>query len=183
MIAEKYVQIGGPVNLAALLGNSDISDGGSLNLSATVSTEQFAQRFERLLNTWVSLGYCPQCTSKVLAGNNTELPASLRPYYRQATATTRHSGDQTFDLNWAWMGVFMALAILLLIAGVTGVAVESISAGSKRGRGRRSRAEMFDLQLPKTNSTANGDLRSGQWANGVVKDMDAVAGAEWMKGW
>lgn len=182
-LAEKYIDIGGPVNPAALMGNSDNSGNRPLNLSATVSPQQFALRLEHLLNTWVSLGYCPQCTSKVMAGNNTALPASLQPYYRRAGAAITHPGDKTYELSWPWMGVFLALAVLLLVAGALGVAVESVTAGSKRGRANGRRQALFDLQLPATNSNVDGGLPPGMWAKGVMKDMEAATGAGWSKGW
>lgn len=178
MPAEKYIQTGGPADPASLL-DSRLSSNASapLNLSAAVTPEQFAERFGHLLNTWVSLGYCPQCASGVLAGNSTVVPAGLQPYYRRAAATSTYPGDKTFAVNWAWLGVFLALAILLITAGAAAVSAESMAAGPGTARDKRRREDAFELQLPKTNSTVHGGQRSTQWAKGVMQEMDTAA---WM---
>lgn len=143
-------------------------DTGLLNLSASVSPDDFAQRFGHLLNTWVSLGYCPQCTSDMLAGNDTAIPASLQPYYRQATATATYPGDQVLTINWAWLVTLLASATILLIAGVTSVVVES-AVVNKSYFGRNAgddeaREDVLIPQISKDDSTAHGGLRSTQWA-------------------
>lgn len=176
MPAEKYIQTGRPGDPASLL-ESRLSSNASapLNLSATVSPQQFAERFGHLFNAWVSLGYCPQCASGVLAGNSTVVPAGLQPYYRRATGTSTYPGDKTLAVNWVWLGVYLALAILLTTAGAAAVSAESMAAGAGAARDRRGRDDVFLVQLPKTNST--GGQRSTQWAKGVMQEMDSAA---WM---
>lgn len=180
--AERFIQLGGPADPAALLKNTDTTGSDSLNLSSTVTTAQFTQRFEHLFNTWVSLGYCPQCTSNVLMGNSTGPAASLQPYYRRTTASTTAQVDQVLVLNWAWTAVFMVLAILLLVAGVTSVAIAVMTARAKKSSGRPPRQEGIEPQILVTNTAPHGGMYSGHWSQGGMKTMDTAAGNEWAKG-
>lgn len=175
MTAEQYIQNGGPVEPPSLLGHDSVS----LNLSASVSPGDFAERFGYLFNTWVSLGYCPQCNSEVMPGNDTGSPPTLQPFYREATATSTYLGDQVFTISWPWLTVILAFALLLLIAGTASVVIESSVAAKliqwDAARYGADRQDMFDLQLPKTCSAYKGGLRS-TWGKGVVRDMEAAAG-------
>lgn len=149
-----------------------------------MSPEEFAQRFGHLFNKWVSLGYCPQCTSDVLAGNATVIPSDLQSSYRQATANMHGSGREVYAVNGAWLTVFFVLTILLLVAGVASVAVEAVaSARLPRAQPRNpiwwgqgeGKDGLVELQLPKMYSANAGGQRSTKWGQGLMQDMDAVA--------
>lgn len=163
-----------------------------LNLSATVTPDEFAQRFGKLFNTWVSLGYCPQCTSDMLAGNDTVIPTALQPLYRQVSAQTTGVNEyQVFTVNGAWLTVFFAFAATLLMVAVASVAVEVISnAKSASARTVEQQSEKEDgevnarnghqsqgieTQLPQTGSSVNSCQFSPEWAKGVMQDMEAAA--------
>lgn len=166
------------------------ANGLLLNLSATVTPDEFAQRFGRLFNTWVSLGYCPQCTSDMLAGNDTAIPAALQPFYRQVSAeTTGVNENEVFTVNGAWLTVFFAFAATLLMAAVASVAVEIIftakSASTKMAPSEKDEVEFkasdghqsqgIETQFPHTVSSVNSCQFSPEWAKGVMQDMEAAA--------
>jgi hypothetical protein len=184
-ITEAYIQNGDPVDPTSLAVQRD--DNALFNLSATVAPEDFARRFGHLFNTWVSLGYCPQCIPDVLAGNNTTIPADLQPSYRSVTATTASPGEELYIIRWAWLIVFLVLSTLLLVAGITSVFVESIAVTSTGPSERpmpmwaAARAEdegdLLELQLPKACSAGHNNKRSSQWAKHVMYDMEAAAAA------
>lgn len=156
-----------------------------LNLSATVSSEDFATRFGQLFNRWVSLGYCPQCSSDVLAGNDTVIPSQLQPYYRKATATAVAPGDDVCKINWPWLAVFLVFAIFLFTAGIISVVLESVASARPNTQNTRRTALWVDdasgakqgsteLQLPRTCSAVYDSQRSTQWAKGLMQDMEAA---------
>ncbi|CAN8098938.1 unnamed protein product [Discula destructiva] len=152
---EGYIRDGGAVNptSSALLKD----DNASSNLSATVSPDEFAQRFGQLFNTWVSLGYCPECTSDILAGNDTAIPPNLQPSYRQAIAAAAYPGVEVYTIEWAWLAVFLVFTTVLLAAGIASVTVESVASTRalvQRRNGVRleDEGDLLELQLPRTYS-------------------------------
>ncbi|KAJ4397145.1 hypothetical protein N0V93_001369 [Gnomoniopsis smithogilvyi] len=182
---EKYVQNGGSVDPIFLTNKR--ATPALLNLSTTVSPTEFARNFGDLFNTWVSLGYCPQCTSDILAGNNTNIPANLQPFYRQVNATTMGAGEPVFVVNWAWIYVLIAFSASLLVVAVASVAIEAIvlarsvsekdinTEGHGDERGYQS-GQPAHLQLPKSCSNFTSCQPSPQWAKGVVQDIEAATG-------
>ncbi|KAJ4421999.1 hypothetical protein N0V82_003396 [Gnomoniopsis sp. IMI 355080] len=185
---EKYIENGGLVDPIFLTTKRD--NAALLNLSATVTPKDFERNFGQLFNTWVSLGYCPQCTSDILSGNNTLIPANLQPFYRQVNATTLGVGGQVFVVNWAWLSVFLTFAAVLLTVAVASVVIEAIvttrsgaggrasgEAGEEEGK-RYRRGQAVHSQLPeKTCSTGvTSWQQSPQWARDVVHDMEAATG-------
>lgn len=157
-----------------------------LNLSATVSPEDFATRFGHLFNTWVSLGYCPQCKSDVLAGNDTVIPSTLQLSYRQATATAVVPGAEASTINWPSLAVFLLFSALLLGAGIVSAVLESLgcaraATAQKAGRtsvwagvGGGGEGGSLELQLPETCPAVYNSQRSTQWAKGLMQDMEAA---------
>lgn len=140
----------------------------------------------------MSLGYCTECSAfQPLADTNaTNIPSTLEPFYRSSTATVTRPGQDVFAINWAWLAVFLVFASLLLIAGVSSVAIESVVAARDNGMrdgaggrtGEKDAEDLFELQLPRTCSTVNGGIRSTRWAQGVLTDMDAAGGSEYAGG-
>jgi len=151
-----------------------------------VPPEDFATRFGHLFNTWVSLGYCPECTSDVLAGNDTIIAPALQSAYRQTTATAEVPGDEVCTINWPWLAVLLVWSTLLLVAGSLSVLLESVASARRPAAQNvrrtpvwaadRGRLEdgLLELQLPKAYSAVYDAQRSAQWAQGLMQDMDAA---------
>lgn len=138
-IAERYIQNGGPVQLDSL--NLESNGTGLLNLSATVTPSDFAQRFGQLFNTWVALGYCPQCSPEIAVGNHSVVPTDLRQQYRQTTSTLSRPGPPHITVHWGWEAVILAFGLILLASGIIAIVFEYgqtiLPSYSCCGRGRR----------------------------------------------
>lgn len=108
------------------LDTLDLTSNGTelLNLSATVTPINFAQRFGHLFNTWVALGYCPQCSPEKIVGNGTDSLAGTQQQYRRANATLSSPEEPQLTVKWAWEAVILSLGLTLLIAGLTAIAFE-----------------------------------------------------------
>lgn len=145
-LAERYIQNGGPVQLDLL--NLESNGTGLLNLSATVTPSNFAKHFGQLFNTWVALGYCPQCSPEIVVGNGTIIPAGLRQRYRQTTSTLSRPGPPQIIVNWAWEAVILALGLILLVTGIIALVFEYgqsvIPSFSCCGRRRQTRKPGID---------------------------------------
>ncbi|KAL1870488.1 hypothetical protein Daus18300_005176 [Diaporthe australafricana] len=176
---EQYIQRGGPSDTNSLTSMREVSN-TKFNLSASVSPDEFAQRFGHLFSTWVGLGYCPQCSSGIVV-NSTSIPADLQSRYRKTSSTTNWTGEQTFNVNWAWLAVFIGSTSIMLVAAVGSVVAETMIAAKAAKENAASRASLkndtFPLRLPTMYSTASSGERSPQWGKTVMQDMDAAAGA------
>lgn len=150
-----------------------------------MSSEDFATRFGHLFNTWVSLGYCPQCTSDVLAGNDTLIHPSLQSSYRQATAIAVVAGNEVRTIHWPWLAVLLVFSTLLLFAGILSVVLESAAPARPAGQNVRRTAmwvgdveraddSVLELRLPKACSAVFNSQRTTQWAKALMQDMDAA---------
>lgn len=150
------------------------------NLSASVSPDEFAQRFGHLFSTWVGLGYCPQCSSGIVV-DSTSIPADLQPRYRKTSSTINWTGEQTFKVNRAWLTVFIVSTSIMLAAAVGSVVAETMIAAKAAKENAASHATLkndtFPLRLPTMHSTVSSGERSPQWGKTVMQDMDAAAGA------
>lgn len=126
------------------LGSLDPRSNGTglLNLSATVTPSNFAQRFGQLFNTWVALGYCPQCSPGMVVGNGTDNLVNLPQQYRQSNSTLSSLGESHFTVNWAWEAAILTLSLTLLIASITAIVLEYGKSGILSAYGRR-RAKNF----------------------------------------
>lgn len=120
--AERYIQNGGPGQLGSLGLQSNGT--GLLNLSATVTPDDFAKRFGHLFNTWVALGYCPQCSPEIVVGNGTVMPDALQKQYRRTKSTLTHPAPPHLTVNWAWEAVVLIIGLLLLAKGIAAIACE-----------------------------------------------------------
>lgn len=144
-----------------------------------MSPDEFAQRFGRLFSTWVGLGYCPQCSSDVVA-NSSSIPANLQPRYKKVSSTVTWSGERVYTVNWAWLAVFIVFTSVMLVAAVGALVVENIvvakAAKGKPTRRPISKEDIVPLRLPTMYSTVSNGQRSPQWGKAVMQDMNAAAG-------
>lgn len=177
-LAERYIQRGGPSDLKPFNRARQVRD-SRFNLSATVSPDEFAQRFGHLFSTWVGLGYCPQCSSGIVV-NSTSIPASLQSRYKKASSTITWPGERVFTVNWAWLAVFIGFTSILLIAAAAAIVVETmiVAEDAKKKTARRtiSKSDIVPLRLPTMYSTVSNGQRSPQWGKAVMNDMDAATG-------
>lgn len=177
-LAERYIQRGGPSDLKPFNRARQARD-SRFNLSATVSPDEFAQRFGHLFSTWVGLGYCPQCSSGIVT-NSTSIPASLQSRYKKASSTITWPGERVFSVNWSWMAVFIGFTSILLIAAAGAIVVETmiVAEDTKKKTARRtiSKSDIVPLRLPTMYSTVSNGQRSPQWGKAVMNDMDAATG-------
>lgn len=178
IIAERYIQRGGPLHIKPYRRAREVRD-SKFNLSATVSPDEFAQRFGHLFSTWVGLGYCPQCSSGIMV-NSSSIPANLQPRYKKASSTITWPGERVFTVNWAWMAVYIGVTSILLIAAVGAIVVETmaVAEAAKKKTVRRtiSKSDIVPLHLPTMYSTISNGQRSPQWGKAVMNDMDAATG-------
>ncbi|KAK7741469.1 hypothetical protein SLS63_001024 [Diaporthe eres] len=176
---ERYIQRGGPSGINPPISARGVPN-SKFNLSATVTPDEFAQRFGHLFSTWVGLGYCPQCSSGI-AINSTSIPANLQPRYRTASSTVTWPGERVFTVNWAWMAVFIVFTSIMLVAAVGAIFVEmmvlSKAADQKTARRTISKSDIVPLRLPTMYSTSSNGQRSPPWGKTVMHDMDSAAGA------
>lgn len=177
-LAERYIQRGGPSDLKPFNRARQVRD-SRFNLSATVSPDEFAQRFGHLFSTWVGLGYCPQCSSGIVV-NSTSIPASLQSRYKKASSTITWPGERVFSVNWAWLAIFIGFTSILLIAAAGAIVVETmiVAEDTKKKTARRtiSKSDIVPLRLPTMYSTVSNGQRSPQWGKAVMNDMDAATG-------
>jgi hypothetical protein len=122
-------------------------------VNTTTPNSRFQSRFTSVLNTWIGLGYCPECIGIVnltglLDGTDNEHspyeyssctgtecpegvlnPAPLDPAARRmiwnTTANHYVTLDLIFNVDKTWAGVTLASSICLLIIGALSVILES----------------------------------------------------------
>lgn len=142
--AERYIRDGGPSQPGSL--DSQTKGTGFLNLSATVTPKDFSQRFGHLFNSWVALGYCPGCSSDIVVGNGTGIPAGIKQQYRQTMSTISSPGPPHLTVNWAWEAVILTLGLALLVVGILAIFFQyaKMSLPSAFGR-RRTKQPMYDM--------------------------------------
>ncbi|KAG8164844.1 hypothetical protein KVR01_005119 [Diaporthe batatas] len=175
---EQYIQRGGPTDTRRFIRARDVRN-PRFNLSATVSPDEFSQRFGHLFSTWVGLGYCPQCSSDVVA-NSSSVPANLQPRYKKVSSTVTWSGERVYTVKWAWIVVFMVSTSVMLVAAVGAIVVENmvVAKTAKRKTARRpiSKEDIVPLRLPTMCSTVSNGQNSPQWSKAVMQDMNVATG-------
>lgn len=179
ILAEQYIQRGGPSDTRRFTRARDVRN-PRFNLSATVSSDEFAERFGHLFSKWVMLGFCPQCSSAIVV-NSTSVPANLQPRYKSVTSTVTWSGESVFTISWAWLAVFIVFTSILLVAAVGAIVVETMVvakiAKGKPVRRTISKSDIVPLRLPTMYSTVSNGQVSPQWGKTVIQDMNTAPGA------
>lgn len=144
-----------------------------------ISPTDFATRFGYLFNTWVGVGYCPECNS---INDNSTLNSSTQDIQRRyitVNATRQYSGEQVYLVSVPWAIAFLVSTVLLLLAGIISVIVESVTVapdtlGYVSTVARNSRY----LHVKPTSSAMNGAERARKLANTKVMMQDVKANAD-----
>jgi hypothetical protein len=138
-----------------------------INLSE-VTPEDFATRFAFVFNTWVSIGYCPECLPVTLWVAVSDLDISK--LYQPIAANRTWANDLMYHVSWLWLGLFIACSAIMLIGGILAIVVESMTvAPDVLGYVSTVARNSKYLQLPKTSTAMSGGERAN--ALGGVKVM------------
>lgn len=162
--AERYIRNGGPGQPGSLSLQSNGT--GLLNLSATVSPDDFATRFGHLFNAWVALGYCPQCSREIVLGNGSAIPAALQKQYHRTTSTLTHPAPPHLVVNWHWEAVVFIIGVVLLAKGVAAVGCEygcSVLSCCCAGRRRPKKPEIDIDSMRMLLSPANAAVTTDRY--------------------
>ncbi|KAH8646878.1 hypothetical protein BX600DRAFT_443848 [Xylariales sp. PMI_506] len=98
----------------------------SLNMS-TILPSKFAWNYAQLFNTWVSVGYCPECQAITNLAQFSQSAAEIQGRYLKTTAQRTYSGALVYRLSVPWAACFLTCTVLLVVAGIAGVVVESVT--------------------------------------------------------
>jgi hypothetical protein len=139
-----------------------------------VDPPDFEPRIGYLFNTFLGLGYCPECVEVWLF--ETAQSRAGADLYIPLTAQHVYANDLVYAVSPAWLAVFAICAVVLFLGGVAGVVVESMTVapdilGYVSTVARNSRY----LQLPKTSSAMSGGERA-KTVGGVKVMMQDVKG-------
>lgn len=150
----------------------------TINFSNVTSPEYFAMSFGTLFNTWIGVGYCPKCQSIVdlTTFNNSDNDTQSR--YTRVQAERTYQGDQVYLLSIAWVTCFVICTVILLVAGIVSVIVESITVapdtlGYVSTVARNSRY----LHMKPTSGAMTGAERARKLADTKVMLQDVKANA------
>jgi hypothetical protein len=144
-------------------------------LSTEITPEEFGIRFGYLFNTFLGLGYCPECVN-VFMTSQLDDRTDVAGLYQPITAKLQYAKDLKYVINDGWFAGFTICAGILFLAGLAGVVVESMTVapdvlGYVSTVARNSRY----LQLPKTSSAMSGGERA-KTMGGVKVMMQDVKG-------
>jgi hypothetical protein len=150
------------------------------NLSALVIPEIFASRIAFLFNTFLNLGNMYEIESNTFFINYTTKDDVMShnngaDFVPVTDAYWARTGSDVFAVDRAWAIVFLVCVVILLVAGVISVTIESMTVapdtlGYVSSVARNSR----HLQLPKTkvNSAMSGGERAKVLGSTMVMMQD-----------
>jgi hypothetical protein len=141
------------------------------DLSRNITSHDFEFYMGYMFNTFVNLGYCPECLDA-----NDFLPPTRGILYSNVTGYQFAYGQQVYFLRWGWFVLYFISTILLLAAGVISLLFESMSVvpdvlGYVSTAARNSRY----LHLPKYSSAMSGGERSALIGHYEVMMQDVKA--------
>ncbi|KAH8660022.1 hypothetical protein BX600DRAFT_438248 [Xylariales sp. PMI_506] len=144
--------------------------------------EPVAFYIQTVFNTWVSLGYCPECLPLDEDFSvYTALSSEVQDLFEPVTAKHSYTKDVVYVIDFRWWGVFLVCTILLLLLGIGSVLVESLLVapdvlGYVSTVARNSRY----INLPKTtlNGAMSGSERARTLGHTKVMMQDVKANAE-----
>jgi hypothetical protein len=170
-IAEKFLYDG--LLLDDPLNRTEIT---LFNLSDVTTKDDFQWYFGYCFNTWINLGYCPECIDAASYGY---FPENRQKYYKNSEGSQITTGDYIYHTEGGWMALYFICTSLLLIAGVISVLLESMTVapdvlGYVSSLARNSRY----LHLPKTSSAMSGGERARKLGEFEVMMQDVKANAE-----
>lgn len=145
-----------------------------LNMS-TLDPRGLAGSFGYLFNTFLGIGYCPECV-EVMQPLIAESRVEVKDLYKTVEASVTFANDLVYVINIPWLVGFAVCASILVVGGMVGVVVESMTVapdilGYVSTVARNSRY----LQLPKTSSAMSGGERA-KTVGGVKVMMQDVKG-------
>jgi hypothetical protein len=151
-----------------------------INLSDALTASEFADKFGLLFNTWIDIGYCPECQALVDQAAYNSSDDTLRARFVKLDDTQASEGIHTvYMIKKPWAAFFMVCTGLLLFFGVAGVIVESRTVapdtlGYVSTVARNSRY----LHLKPTSGAMSGPERARKLADTKVmlQDVKAKAG-------
>jgi hypothetical protein len=148
------------------------------NLSKTASVNDFEWYMSYAFNTWVNLGYCPECVDFNSTGWLDQFPDRI-PLYANATSNRTSSDIFVYKIDRGWVACYMLCSLLLLLASIATVLLETFLVipdifGYASTMARESRY----LHLPKTSSAMNGADRARMIGGVEVMLQDVRADAE-----
>lgn len=143
-----------------------------------VKPTDFAVYFGNLFNTWVGIGYCPQCQPMITFSDYNSTEKTIQDLYKHVDAERVFSGEAIYSISIPWLVCFVICTVLLLLAGVISVAVESITVapdtlGYVSTVARNSRY----LHVKPTSGAMTGPERARKLADTEVMIQDVKANA------
>ncbi|KAI9162714.1 FAD-dependent monooxygenase OpS4 [Paramyrothecium foliicola] len=172
---ERYVQDG------------STEDGSVWEANFTQITEEnemgdFEWRMGHLFNTWVGLGYCPECIDMhPVYVSKADLSDDVQPLFFDTTAKHEYTGEPVFVINYKWLAVVFTCTVILLLVGTSSVIVESrLVAPDVLGYVSTAARNSRYLKLPKTklNGAMSGSERARTLGMTEVMMQDVKADAE-----
>ncbi|KAH8671589.1 hypothetical protein BX600DRAFT_510254 [Xylariales sp. PMI_506] len=154
-------------------------DAQYVNLTDASLNYEIGFWFAKLFNTWVGVGYCPKCLPLGSINNLTTLSTADMDRYTPLNATRRYTGNQVFQLSMPWVICFIVCTVLLLLAGIISVVVESMTVapdtlGYVSSVVRNSRY----LHVRATSGAMSGPERARKLATTKVMMQDVKASAD-----
>jgi hypothetical protein len=149
-----------------------------INLANSTNSLGFAQSLETLFNTWVGVGYCPECQSILYNAYLEGADQKVRDRYTFTTTERSVYGNPIFTISIPWIICFIICTILLLVAGIFSVIVESVTVapdtlGYVSSVARNSRY----LHVKPTSDAMTGPERARKLADTQVMMQDVKANA------
>lgn len=149
-----------------------------MDLASNITSDTFASEFGYLFNTWVGIGYCPQCSSITTWATFNSNPKDIQQLYIPVNAT-RYTDEEVFQLSLPWSIAFLVSTVMLLLAGIISVVIESITVapdtlGYVSTVARNSRY----LHVKPTSGAMTGAERARKLADTKVMMQDVKAHAD-----
>jgi hypothetical protein len=148
-----------------------------IELSKNLTSSDFEVLFGYLFNTWVNLGYCPECIDSVGTQNGPK-PDNLR-LYDNITILMDYSTGKVFITRHGWVAAILICASLLVGIGILSIMVESITvAPDTLGYISTAARNSKYLHLPPYTSQMSGPERAQQIGHTKVMMQDVKGKAD-----
>jgi hypothetical protein len=134
---------------------------GGFNLTNSSTSNAFEVYFGFTFNTWVQLGYCPECLDNFLSDASEDDGApDVSSFYINVVASRTYPADTIFHVIPGWLALYFVCSSVLLIAGIISTILESITIapdvlGYASSVARNSRY----IVMPKTSSAMSAGER------------------------
>ncbi len=154
--------------------NRDVSQAsGFFNISALVSPSDFEYYFGYAFNTYLTLGFCPQCVD---AGSSNYSGTDRNYLYKTVKSEYIFRDHDIYQLAVSWVILYWFCCGTLLIAGIFSVWLEGMTvAPDVLGYASSVARNSKYLHLPKTNSAMGAGQRLQQLGGVKVMMQDVKA--------